>query len=411
MPLQSQLLKDDARLQACLVSDPAHVTPGSIGDFVSLIQEALFLTNSASIDGNELANMEYGPSTAQAVLDFKGPPRNILGPGQVTPDNIVGKLTIARLDAELLALEPPSVSFDLKVGSISWIEPRPNPFKNANDAIDFNPTWIPKAAMGLMACSNSAPPNVVPDFRTFKGGQDFRAITFCNLHVDVDGPTGNITIGQIDSFAEVGFTPAFSFQKLRQNGAVVGPLDEQQIDSKLPAVMRSIHAGELSSVSGVVVGGRHPNSAIAGVPDDPVLLNALVKVRASGPEDAAGVSLPEPGVPFHVPWVWCEILITHAGQQQINVFGRGSTFPSHAWYVSANQVDRVIQECDASFLVFPGTNLLQESAMILPPFFRRGAPASGSQTSLASEANVTGPVDTHPNAALGGRTVAATIGV
>jgi peptidoglycan hydrolase-like protein with peptidoglycan-binding domain len=43
----------------------------------------------------------YGQSTKDAVLAFKGPPRNILGPGQTNPDGVVGIQTIDRLDGEM----------------------------------------------------------------------------------------------------------------------------------------------------------------------------------------------------------------------------------------------------------------------------------------------------------------------
>ena len=149
MPIISNLFKDDSKLQACLVSDPAHVLPNSQGEHVSKIQQALFLTNNAIIDSNELGNMLYGPTTVQAVLDFKGPPRNILAAGEIVPNNIVGMKTIARLDSEMFAIEHPSASFDFQFGSISWIEPRPNPIHNVSDGLEFNPNWIPKAALGL----------------------------------------------------------------------------------------------------------------------------------------------------------------------------------------------------------------------------------------------------------------------
>jgi len=224
--------------------------------------------------------------------------------------------------------------------------------------------------MGLMATSNWAPPSV--DFRAFKAGQDFRAIAFGSVHVDVDGPTGTVTVSHTDSLAEVGFTPPFSFQKLRQNGAIVGPADELAIERELPAVVKTIHAGEISPLSSVVVGARHVNTAIDNVPDDPVLANALVKVRASAAEDASGVALPEPGVPFHVPWVWCEVLLTNAGDRNVNLFARGSTFPSHAFYVNGSRIDLALQAFHASYLVFPGTSLLRESDMIMPAFFQKG---------------------------------------
>jgi peptidoglycan hydrolase-like protein with peptidoglycan-binding domain len=50
----------------------------------------------------------YGPSTEAAVLNFKGPPRNILGPGQKKPDAIVGIKTIHQLDQEIQGNAPPT---------------------------------------------------------------------------------------------------------------------------------------------------------------------------------------------------------------------------------------------------------------------------------------------------------------
>ncbi|MER6807658.1 hypothetical protein ABT299_00135 [Spirillospora sp. NPDC000708] len=112
MPLTSKLFRDDAALQNCLVSDAGHVTPGARGDHVSKIQAALVTLGAGVIAPDEIEGALYGQTTARTVLAFKGPPRNILGPGQTTPDNIVGKKTIAALDNELVAFEnrpPPAV--------------------------------------------------------------------------------------------------------------------------------------------------------------------------------------------------------------------------------------------------------------------------------------------------------------
>ena len=38
MALRSDLFREDTRLQACLVQDSAHVTPGPVGNFVIHIQ-------------------------------------------------------------------------------------------------------------------------------------------------------------------------------------------------------------------------------------------------------------------------------------------------------------------------------------------------------------------------------------
>ncbi len=102
MPLKSNLFSGDPLLEACLVSDPAHITPGSRGDHVARIQLAL-----NQLDDAELAfDGIYGQATAQAVTDYKNDPsRRILQPSQKTADNIVGKRTIASLDNEMLAAE------------------------------------------------------------------------------------------------------------------------------------------------------------------------------------------------------------------------------------------------------------------------------------------------------------------
>lgn len=105
MPLRSQLLRDDQALQRCLVSDPAHVIPGARGPHVARIQTALKWIEQPEIAVGELRGQTYGPTTAAAVLAFKNK-RRIINPAyQRTADNIVGKMTIARLDEEVARLE------------------------------------------------------------------------------------------------------------------------------------------------------------------------------------------------------------------------------------------------------------------------------------------------------------------
>jgi len=102
--LKSKEFAGDPRLEACAVSDPAHVTPGSTGNHVGKIQQGLIKLKEAVIDPAELAMQRYGNSTASAVLKFKAK-RSILNfAGQL--DNIVGKKTIRALD-EALATGPP----------------------------------------------------------------------------------------------------------------------------------------------------------------------------------------------------------------------------------------------------------------------------------------------------------------
>jgi len=103
--LQSRLFKGDPKLEACLISDPAHIMQGAVGDHVSKIQVALKELDSANIDAGELATKRYGPSTAAAVLAYKQKRGIINYSYQTRADNVVGKMTIARLDSEMEALE------------------------------------------------------------------------------------------------------------------------------------------------------------------------------------------------------------------------------------------------------------------------------------------------------------------
>jgi hypothetical protein len=105
MALQSKLLKDDSQLQACLVSDPAHVMLGANGDHVSRIQIALAILDRSRISPIEINRQQYGASTAQAVLAYKTKRSIINHTYETQADNIVGKMTIAALDTELLGYE------------------------------------------------------------------------------------------------------------------------------------------------------------------------------------------------------------------------------------------------------------------------------------------------------------------
>jgi peptidoglycan hydrolase-like protein with peptidoglycan-binding domain len=111
MPLASKLFTEptrDPRLEGCLVEDSKHIRQGAIGDHVKKIQVALnTLSKGAGRENFNLAvDGKYGPLTAAAVKLYKSAPqRSILGPGQKTPDNIVGKRTIKSLDEEMDVFE------------------------------------------------------------------------------------------------------------------------------------------------------------------------------------------------------------------------------------------------------------------------------------------------------------------
>jgi hypothetical protein len=105
LPLFSELLRRDAKLEACLINDASHITHGATGAHVEKIQSALLIVDDAQIDKSELKSKTYGATTAAAVLAFKRA-RNIINFSYETQaDNIVGKMTIAALDKEMLRFE------------------------------------------------------------------------------------------------------------------------------------------------------------------------------------------------------------------------------------------------------------------------------------------------------------------
>jgi hypothetical protein len=106
MSLKSREFAGDTRLEACAVSDPAHVTPGSCGPHVRKIQDALIKVDGAAIDAGECAQQRYGTSTAAAVTRFKTKRKLLNYAGQI--DNIVGIKTINALDAALAAAPAPT---------------------------------------------------------------------------------------------------------------------------------------------------------------------------------------------------------------------------------------------------------------------------------------------------------------
>lgn len=106
-------------LKRCSETHAGHLLRGmatnpQIKDAVARVQSAL---RQVGLTVGDPAGT-YGASTEAAVLKFKGAPRNILGPGQKTPDAIVGIQTIHRLDEEIQGRKPAPAP--LEFGSDLW---------------------------------------------------------------------------------------------------------------------------------------------------------------------------------------------------------------------------------------------------------------------------------------------------
>ena len=105
MTLNSKLFRGDTALEACQVRDSAHIVEGARGPHVTKIQSAMVTLEGAAIESAEIDMAIYGRSTAAAVLEYKRA-RKIVNPAyQNQADNIVGKMTITRLDADVAEAE------------------------------------------------------------------------------------------------------------------------------------------------------------------------------------------------------------------------------------------------------------------------------------------------------------------
>ena len=176
------------------------------------------------------------------------------------------------------------------------------------------------------------------DFVAYQKSQDYRAITYCPITFYFDDATDSVTSYRVDgAFVDGGWTPDF---KMTSYPSTLLSFD-------MDIYSADAYPGEASPLSFVTIRARHKNTAITGVsPDETVLVNSLIKFRAGAHTDNIGVN--SVGCPWHVPWVWCEALLTYA-KGRFYVYGRGSIFPSHAWYLNDQQVMKTKEAGDATF--------------------------------------------------------------
>jgi hypothetical protein len=300
---------------------------------------------------------------------------------------------------------------DIKVGSISWINREPNPVWLAAGSFYYEPAWIPKTYVGLAGTCNPDPGTAVADFKDFQGKKKFRALTYCKFRVTIDDATDKVTgFTVLDAVHDPGWTPDFSMTTF--------PSSLLSFDMSVYSF--KWHAGEASAISVVNTQNRHANTAISATPaNDTVLVNSLIKFRAGKHTDDVGIN--NVGSPYHVPWVWCETVLSYAGKGKFRMTGRGSVFPSHAWYFQDTRVKKVGQVGDTSFpttwgaacFAIPGmpsvpgytpsvcvpttlgASQITLSSLKIYPVLAAGAPASGKQADLSAEVGLTGAVTAH----------------
>jgi peptidoglycan hydrolase-like protein with peptidoglycan-binding domain len=312
MALQSTLLRGDTQLEAAAVSDAAHIVPGARGGHVAKLQRALNELDDAALAEDGV----YGPGTAAAVLAFKRARDIVNRSYQTQADNIVGKMTLAALDRELLASGPPTVilgrigfrprlafSFGLplpqQTAQVAAIV-RGNPFVRANAPDIGLPPSVPPGH------AYEVPVTIVPPL----SGTDFVELEIIN----VDSRSGNAVV-----------SPA----KLQTSG-IVTVLGSRQTEPGSAGSLRlqaSFNGKMLAQTAGFTV-CAHPTSvtaeSIAFDVDEGAGVGMMVK-EALGSDS---------GAPSHLDRVqWSELV--DPIKRDDPPFGTGSGFVNNSGYKPA----------------------------------------------------------------------------
>lgn len=216
----------------------------------------------------------------------------------------------------------------ISLTSVSWIDGRALP------SIDFwffagaATRWEKRVIIGLVGTSNPSPPQQIDNVETFRQGRQYRALTACRI----DPGQQSLLSGEV---IDPGYTPPvdkslFDPSWFAQTAANIGlPADSQ------------FYAGEASPLSGFVLGRLHPCSTLSTAAGQRVVVSAFIKFRAGPHTDGVGVK--EAKSPVHVPWVWCEYALVRQARGTPLLLCRGSTFPSHRWYVNGRSVAECLQ--------------------------------------------------------------------
>ena len=206
----------------------------------------------------------------------------------------------------------------VEITSVSWIDRQNLPSIGLGTLLEATTHWESRTVIGLVATSNPRPPESLDAVSAFQKTKQYRALESVTLDDDLTTWAG-------PGIMDAGWTPPFDKSKLPFAARLKPP----------PASALKWHEGETSPFTSICVPGRHSASAIDMPANAEPLMNMMIKFRAG--KETNDIGLSEAKSPYHVPWVWCETLLIRVGGQ-VKLMGRGSQFPSHAWYVNGKRV-------------------------------------------------------------------------
>jgi hypothetical protein len=311
--------------------------------------------------------------------------------------------------------------YSINVATVSWIDrDRMGPFAGIPLNIFAADAWLKQVTYGMAHTANPDPGQTF-DGRGYSPGvtlqRQFRSLTTFTLGLQTDA-AGNFTALRSEQTGVVdpGYTPPFDNRRQMWLGSVLQELItiEPGISAKIITEASQFNPGEASSLSAIVQPDAAwttqgvkvlPYSAIQVWPGEVVLGQSLIKFRAGANGDYIGIVAF--GVPNHVPWVWCELVITFAAPNLI-LYGAASAFPSHAWFVGGQRRAAQPLDNDTAMLKRVFTSGMPAQIQTMQVTDPRGMPAriiltSVNQQSPKVETTSNDPVFKHPyTAPMGG---------
>ena len=279
----------------------------------------------------------------------------------------------------------------LDIGSLSWIHQQISPIGDiVMSQNTLSPVWIPKTYTGLLATKNRAPHSNL-DLQSYQTSGQYRALLYAKLEVRVSDSGMNFTdVNIVKEIRDPGVTPPFdsSISWITKFMKTINWAPSKAISDPNP------HPGELGIASKVVSKSLHPNSTYSRkIMPEHVIANGLIIFRAGKKTNDIGVN--EVKSPFHVPWVWCEWVVTFAAGR-FEIQGTGSVFPTHTFYLNGRQYGQQDEPTDAKFTTSWRNPLTIDTATLrVYPTLVVGAPASGRQAEDRTASHL-GPITSAP---------------
>ena len=301
--------------------------------------------------------------------------------------------------------------YRVNAASISWIS------KPSLDAYSGMPNilaedaWLQQIAFGMSHTANPDPP-INFDGSGYTPGstlaKQYRALTTFTLGLKIGGSGAFEAVTSLPAIMtpDPGYTPPFGSPWLMRFGALAQELVtiSPGISAEIMGEAGRFSPGESSSLSRIAQPPANgwqstatkplPYGSIKPNAGETVLAHSLIKFRAGAVGDKLGIVVF--GAANHVPWVWCETMLTYAAGSLV-LYCAGSIFPSHAFYLGGSRQERDMQHVSQTDLTRVFTSGLKaDVAIYTPPSMGMGGAPRPMLSSINAQASKEEPPTTTP---------------